>query len=171
MDRSDDGQPQTLKIDSLTYGPHGIGRLEGKAIFVRGAAPGEVVEVAIREDKGRFAYADILNVRKPSPRRRATPCPYLPPCGGCPWQHLDYSSQLSAKEQNVRDAFQRIGGFEDIKVDSIIPSPDEFNYRSRINLRIADGRLGFYAAGKHDLVPDRSMSTRFGGNRRDYVDW
>lgn len=146
-------QPQIVTINALAYGAHGVGRLDGKAIFVRGVVPGEVVEVVVREDHGTYAFADLVAVRSVSAARRLPPCPYLPRCGGCPWQHLDYAAQLRAKEQNVRDALERIGGFRDAPVRAVLPSPAEFGYRSRVTLRVVGRQVGFFAAATHNLVP------------------
>ncbi|HSQ01401.1 MAG TPA: TRAM domain-containing protein [Candidatus Dormibacteraeota bacterium] len=135
----------------MAYGAHAVARSDGKVVFVRGAAPHEEVEVAVREARRRYAFADVVAVRRPSPARRVAPCPYLPRCGGCPWQHIDYPAQLAAKQRIVADQLQRLGQVE-TPVAAPLASPREFAYRRRLKLRVADGVVGFHAAASHDLV-------------------
>ncbi|HZR82116.1 MAG TPA: 23S rRNA (uracil(1939)-C(5))-methyltransferase RlmD [Candidatus Binatia bacterium] len=146
------------RIESLAYGPHGVARIDGKVHFVRGAAPGDEVEIAVREDRGSFAYADVVRVIRRGEARREPPCPYLPRCGGCPWQHVADDQQAAAKERVVRELLARVGGVADPRVLPILRPSPAFGYRRRLSLRIADGRIGFLAAASHDLVPiDRCL--------------
>jgi len=135
----------------MSYGPHAVADLNGKVLFVRGAAPAEEVEVSIREERRNFAYAEVVSVLRPSGVRRQPPCLYLPRCGGCPWQHLDYAAQLAAKETIVREQLRRLAGIE-ASLAPIIASPREYGYRQRLKLRVQAGAVGFHAAASHTLV-------------------
>ena len=142
-----------LRIDSLTYGPHGVGRRKGQAIFVPMTAPGDEARARIIEQRKNYALGEITQLLRPSPSRQTPPCPYFGACGGCQWQHVTYSAQLAAKEKNVEDALRRIGKLENFELLPIICSPREYHYRRRVRLQ-TDGqkKLGFYRAFSHELI-------------------
>lgn len=142
-----------LHIDSLTYGPHGVGRAEGKVYFVRNAAPGDEVECEVREDHRSYAFAEVTALIQAGESRRVPPCPFLPRCGGCPWQHVSYEAQLAAKERAVADLLRRVARLEDPPLLPIIAAPQELGYRNRLSLRVEGGRVGYFAAASHELVP------------------
>jgi len=142
-----------VRIESLAHGPHGVARVDGKVHFVRHTAPGDVVEVEIEEDHRAYAYARMTELLEPGPARRAAPCPYLPRCGGCSWQHVAYDAQAAAKETTVRDLLSRVGGLDPRVVRPIVRAPSEYGYRRRLSLRVEGGVVGFLAAASHDVVP------------------
>jgi 23S rRNA (uracil1939-C5)-methyltransferase len=136
----------------MAYGPHAVGHLDGKVVFIRGGAPEEEAEVVVRETHDRYAFADLHTVITASAARRRPPCRYLPRCGGCPWQHLEYAAQLAAKEASVQEHLRRIGGL-DVDVKPILASPHELGYRHRLKLRVQRGQVGLLAAASHDVIP------------------
>jgi len=141
-----------LTTGEMAHGPHAIARDAGKVVFVRGAAPDEEIEVVVTEERRAYAYGELIAVRRPSPWRRKPPCPYLPRCGGCPWQHLDYAGQLRAKAANARQQLARLGGL-DVPIADIVPSPHEYGYRQRLKLRVDGEAVGFLAGASHTVVP------------------
>jgi 23S rRNA (uracil1939-C5)-methyltransferase len=149
-----------LHIESLAYGGDSVAHLEdGRAAFVRGGCPGDIVDAEIIEDHGRFVRAELRTVLTPSADRVAAPCPYFGVCGGCSWQHVSAGAQLSAKRQAVVDALTRIGRIPnaDRIVAPTVASPRDYGYRNKIELVARTGpgglRLGFHKAGSDELVP------------------
>ncbi len=125
-----------IQIEKLAFGGAGIGRTEGKVVFVRGGLPGDVLKVRITKEKGRYAEAEIEDMVTPSLERTEPLCPVFGKCGGCQWQHLDYFAQLKAKEGILRETLERIGGLKGIEIEPIAPSPKQYGYRNRVTLSV-----------------------------------
>jgi 23S rRNA (uracil1939-C5)-methyltransferase len=150
-----------LRVESLVHGGEGLARHDGRVVFVRGAAPGDLVEAALAETQpgaGRFVRANMLRVIERGPARVDPPCPIVDRCGGCPLQQVSYASQLHAKHALVADALLRIGGIEPapLQLAPVVPSPAQFRYRRRARLhRGPRGTWGFSsgAAGGGAVVP------------------
>ncbi len=148
---------QALTIDRLAAGGDGVGRIGAKVAFVALTAPGDEVEVEIREERRTWCRARVLRLVKPGPDRVAPHCPAFGDCGGCDWQHLSYPAQLAAKQSIVADALRRIGRLDPPAITPTLPSPLELGYRHRARLHITrhNGamRFGFFRPGSHDVVP------------------
>ena len=129
------GDKLTSRIGDIAFGGKGVAHLEGLVVFVPFVAMGELVEVEITEVRKRFARAKLLNVIVPSPERVEPLCRYFGECGGCQYQHLDYSAQLRVKHKQVVDLFQRIGRFDSGLVAPLIACPQSYGYRNRIMIR------------------------------------
>jgi tRNA/tmRNA/rRNA uracil-C5-methylase (TrmA/RlmC/RlmD family) len=129
------GQRLILNIEDIGFGGEGVGRAGEFVIFVPFVAIGEEVEVEVTEVKKRFGRARLLRVLKPSALRVAPRCRYFGECGGCQYQHLDYPEQLRLKHKQIRDLFERVGGFTEPPVDAVVPCPQPYGYRNRIMIR------------------------------------
>lgn len=133
----------TLEIESIAFGGHGVGRVEGFVIFVPFTAPEDVVEVEIVERKKKFARGRLLKIIKPSPQRTEPLCRYYGRCGGCSYQHIDYEHQLILKQKQVGEAFSKIGGIVQPQVGKVIPSSPIYAYRGKAQLHAAKTAGGF----------------------------
>lgn len=104
-----------LKIRALAHDGSGIGFLDsdtagrGKAVFVKGALPGQVVSCEIIREKERFSEARLLSVLASGFHADHECCPHWHECGGCPLQPMPYHTQLFWKEKLLRDALEKIG--------------------------------------------------------------
>ncbi len=122
-------------IESLDHEGHGVAHVEGKAIFIDGALPGERVTYTSYRRKPRFesAYADMI--LKASSQRVTPPCPHFGVCGGCSMQHLEPVAQVAAKQRVLEDAFWHIAR---IKPETILPPiiGPAWGYRRRARLSV-----------------------------------
>lgn len=141
-----------IEVNAMTFGPYAVAHLNGLTVMVPHAAPGDRLEVTVVSRRRGFSVGAIERIIAPSPDRRVPPCPYVPRCGGCDWQHLDYPAQLRAKAQLIAAGLRHA----DIDVsaeDLVEPAPEEFGYRSRIRLKVGrGGKLGFHQFGSNELV-------------------
>ena len=141
-----------LTIHDVAFGGKGVGRDQGKAVFVPYTIDGEIVSIEIVREKKHFAEGELVDVRDNSPHRVAAPCPYFGRCGGCSYQHIDYPHQLEVKWRQVRDLLRRIGKIPEPPIRPIIPSPNAYGYRNRITVHVQDGVVGFFRRESNRLI-------------------
>ncbi len=140
-----------VKIEKLSFGGDGIARHDGLVYFVPFSAPGDRLKIQITEKKKNFARAEIVEILQPGPSRVKPPCPVFGRCGGCTWQHISYEEQLRQKQMIVEEQLARTLKNQ-ISVSPIVPSPNQYRYRNRIQLKYDGKNLGFYARQSHDIV-------------------
>ncbi len=152
-------EPLEATVDGFTHGGEGVARIEGKAVFVPGALPGERVRVRVVDDRPNWARAELLEVLDPSPDRVVPPCPYVPACGGCDLQHARPDAQRRLKTRVVREQLARLGRIQDPPVEDCRAVGPDVGYRTVARFHAApDGRLGFHRRGTNDVVPiDRCL--------------
>jgi len=134
------GQEIELDIERLAFGGRGIAKVDGLAVFVERAVPGDRVRARIVKKKKSFAEARVVELMAPSPDRILPPCRYSGHCGGCKWQMLPYPLQLQYKRAHVVEALEHIGGLNDVEVLPILASPNVFHYRNKMEFSCSDRR-------------------------------
>jgi len=144
-------------IEGYTSQGLGVTHVEGRAVFVQGAARGDACLLRLLKAPATGPlYAKIEKMETPSQARQAIDCAAAGRCGGCDFRHLDYGEELSLKQDRVRDALARIAGI-DLNPAPILPAPEINGYRNKalFPVRLVDGKpaTGFFRSRSHELVP------------------
>lgn len=123
-------------IESLDHEGRGVAHVEGKAIFIEGALPGEVVDYASYRRKPNYEKAHVVRVLRASSQRVAPPCPHFGVCGGCSMQHLHLAGQTAAKQRVLEDALWHIGRLRPEQLyPPIAGTPWAYRTRARLSVR------------------------------------
>lgn len=147
-----------VTIESLDQEGRGVGRWQGKAIFVDGALTGEVVEFSPYRRKPSYEFAQASRILRESPQRVAPKCPHFGVCGGCSLQHQDVRAQVAAKQRILEDALWHIGRLRPERILAPIYGPS-WEYRSRARLAVRNvpkkgGVLVGFHERRHSFVAD-----------------
>ena len=147
-----EGEIYPAVIEGYASGGEGVARIEGMAVFVKGALRGEQVEVFLEHIGHNAAWGRVERLIEASPARVEPDCPYFGACGGCQLRHMTYEEELEAKRQRVEDALRRIGGV-DLPVSVIHGAENTLRYRNKAQFPAAPGpKIGFYKKGTHAVI-------------------
>jgi tRNA/tmRNA/rRNA uracil-C5-methylase (TrmA/RlmC/RlmD family) len=134
-----------VKIEKVAHGGVFVARHEGRVIFVTGAIDGEVVDVEVTEDAGKFLRATVTNVVEASEYRQ----PHFwkaarEGAGGAEFGHINLSHQRELKSQVLAEALQRMAGIDlETEVEACPQETDGLHYRTRVQLNVdASGTAG-----------------------------
>ncbi|WP_338429696.1 23S rRNA (uracil(1939)-C(5))-methyltransferase RlmD [Synechococcus elongatus] len=150
------GDRLTLTIESLCDSGDGLGRAEGRVVFVPDTVPGDHIQAKLLQVRSRYARAELEEVLEASPDRIRPACIVADKCGGCQWQTVDYPAQVEAKTVIVQDALQRLGQLS-AEVQPTIAAPYPLGYRNKVSypLRRSDRgevQAGYFRKGSHRLI-------------------
>ena len=129
------GEVQEADVVDLAHDGRGVARVDGKAVFIEGALPGERVRFRVFKRRRQLDEAGLVEVLTPSPDRVVPRCVHFGLCGGCSLQHLAPAAQLAAKQRQLLDNLERIGGVAPQRVFAPLRGP-EWAYRRRARLGI-----------------------------------
>lgn len=146
------GDSIEVTIEKLAFGGAGIGKChipddlaeqkpgacaaEGLMTFVPNVIPGDRVRVALTKIKSNRLEGRLETLLEPSPHRIQPRCRHFEVCGGCTWQNLSYSDQLTFKEAQVRETLHHIGGFDENTLQNlmrpILGCASPWDYRNKM---------------------------------------
>lgn len=158
-----------ITIEDLGKDGEGIGHVDGYALFVKGALPGEKVLVHLMKLNKNYGFARLVEILEPSKERMTPSCPSASLCGGCTLQHFSYEGQLAFKEKKVKDCMERLGGV-DLSSVTWLPilgmtgeNESPWHYRNKAQFPVREDengipQTGFFAGRSHRLIPASSCA-------------
>jgi len=140
-----------VQIEKPIYGGAFLARVEGKAVFVPLALPGEQARVRVIGEKRGYATAEVEVIVAAAVERVVPTCRHFGTCGGCQYQHAEYRAQLAYKQAILRETLERGGVRAPEEIAVLAGEP--WAYRNRIRLAFdADGRAGYRGRRSHAVV-------------------
>lgn len=121
-----------VKITDVAAEGNALARVDDMVVFIPFGAPGDVADIKLDKKKKSYAEGHIERLIEPSPVRETPRCEHFGICGGCRWQHLPYSIQLQCKQQQVKDALERIGKVPYPGITPILGSENIWEYRNKM---------------------------------------
>ena len=152
------GKHLHIELDNLSHDGRGVGRWQGKTIFVAGGLKGELVKAEVLSDRKTHTEARLLEVKQGSDQRVEPFCPVYDTCGGCQLQHLEPVAQISFKQAAIAEQLRRLADIEPKQWAQPITG-QSLGYRRRAQLAtryFADSKtllLGFRQSGHKHIVP------------------
>jgi 23S rRNA (uracil1939-C5)-methyltransferase len=142
-------------IDKLAFGGNGVCRIDGKVCFVPYSCPGDEVSLRITGQKKSYCTASISEIITHSPSRTVPECSIFGACGGCSWQHINYSAQLEQKRNILAETLWRGARVPAELIDDVVAASLQYGYRSRLQFKVSarNGklRIGFFRQGSHQV--------------------
>ncbi|MDF2437965.1 MAG: rRNA m(5)U939 methyltransferase [Bacteroidota bacterium] len=123
---------ENITVTDTSSDGHSIARTDEYVIFIKGAVPGDVVDLQITRKKSKYREANTIAVKHPSEKRTEAVCKHFGTCGGCKWQNMDYEWQLFYKQKQVTDALTRLAKIELPEIQKIFPSQKVYFYRNKL---------------------------------------
>lgn len=139
------------RIMNLENEGNGVAKINGVVVFIPKTLQGELVRVRITEIKKTFARGKLVEIIEQSEKRVISKCPYYDECGGCNLRHQNDKLNLEFKKQKVETALKKIGKL-DVKVEDVVPSLKNNNYRNKLSFKVEKDRMGFYSEGTYQLI-------------------
>jgi 23S rRNA (uracil1939-C5)-methyltransferase len=146
-----------LEIIDLNSSGDGVAKVDGQVVFVPDTVTGDRCLVRLLKLKSKYAEGKLEKLLESSSHRIRPRCIVADKCGGCQWQHIDYEYQLQVKSDRVLQALQRIGGFSQPNVASILHNSNDLHYRNKSTYplsrsAIGNVQAGYYRKGSHQLI-------------------
>ncbi len=153
------GKKVTVEIERLDINGLGVGKYQGKPVFVPETCQGEQVSIKLLEQNSKYAKGKLLNVLRASEQRIVPQCTHYRQCGGCDLQHISIEAQRAFKAQKITDLFARQGIVGLPWQPAIFERPWQYRRKARIGVqynKLDQPIIGFRKTQSNEITPIKS---------------
>jgi 23S rRNA (uracil1939-C5)-methyltransferase len=153
-----------LMLSGIHSSGRSIGMERNRNVYLDCGIPGETVMYTLERRKKGFPSGKTESILEPSPYRKVPFCGHYSVCGGCAWQHIDYTWQLELKREILKNALEKYGILHP-PLPPVIASPETTHFRHRMEYSFSSKAyrgnmengpkkpgIGFHPAGEPRLV-------------------
>ena len=138
-----------IEIVGMNHNGDGIGKIDGKVIFVPKSIIGDIVRVKNIVSYKNYSVGEIDSFVRYSDKRVDTKCPYYDRCGGCQIMELGYDEQLKYKKNMVIDIFKKYGNRD---INPLIEGSNNYSYRNKVIFQVKGGKIGFFELDSNNFI-------------------
>jgi 23S rRNA (uracil1939-C5)-methyltransferase len=132
---------------AIVWRENELGNKKKLRLTIPQTLPGEKVRVTVDQPDRKRRKAVAEEIVESHSERTSPSCPHFERCGGCVWQHWEYSGQLHQKTMHVKEAVEA-QGFDPKLVKETIGMAQAWHYRNKMEFTFAqDGSLGLHEQG------------------------
>ena len=135
------GNQYEFKIEKTEFPGYGIAYPDGIKVYIKNVFPGQTVLARVTKKRKEYADAKLVKIVEDVEYSREAPCPHYEDCGGCASQNINYDKQLGFKKLQVLELFEK-AGISDFEFSGINASPEEYEYRNKMEFSFGDLRKG-----------------------------
>jgi len=137
--------PDPVRIESLSHDGRGITHVDGKAVFVEGALPTELVKMSALKQTRQYDDAIVDEIIEASDERVTPKCAAFGICGGCSLQHLQHEKQITYKQKSLLDNLKKMTKTLPVEIlEPLQSQPWEYRYKARLGVRFVKAKKKVY---------------------------
>ena len=140
-----------VTVERLDHQMRGIGKIDGKIVFIPKTLPEEIIDTEIVLEKKKFLEGKINNIIVKSKDRKESICPHFDYCGGCQLLHINYLQGLKYKQNKVCDIISKYTKLQ-ILINDIVVSENHLFYRNKITLQV-NNTIGYFKEKTNTIIP------------------
>lgn len=141
-------EEKIVDVYDISYEGAGVGRFDGKIVFIPKTLVGEKVSFQIARETSSFSIGKVKKIVEKSPKRIAPFCPYFSICGGCAFLHTDEENEKQIKIDILKKELAKVGYSKEV---GFVSSDKRFGYRNKMKFEVENEKLGYFKPKTRDF--------------------